>query len=226
MSTPIVGTFRNEQDVVAAVEALKSAGWNKEDISVVSHKREAVHHVDTVTGTNSAEGMVTGGVAGAFLGGTAGLLATAGLLFIPGLGPLLAAGPIATVIAGAAVGGSTGTLIGGLAGLGIPDREAEIYRTLVEQDHLLVIVKAGDEDISRVERIFLACGAVEPRSSAVSIEQTPTAEGVAQTAVQDAAGSVAEPADAMRVFIGAKDGDAGLHTPVKELVVPRESREV
>lgn len=212
MQTPVVGTFRNEQDVIGAIEALKAAGWSKDDISVVSHKREAVHHVDTVTGTNSAEGMVTGGVAGAFLGGTAGLLATAGLLFIPGLGPLLAAGPIATVIAGAAVGGSTGTLIGGLVGLGIPDREAEIYKTLVEQDHLLVIVKASGEERSHAERIFLTYGAIEPRSSAVSIEQSPLPEAAAR-----------EPADEMRVYINAKDGD--VQTPVKELVIPHDSRE-
>lgn len=213
MHTPVVGTFRNEQDVIGAIEALKAAGWNKDDISVVSHKREAVHHVDTVTGTNSAEGMVTGGVAGAFLGGTAGLLATAGLLFIPGLGPLLAAGPIATVIAGAAVGGSTGTLIGGLVGLGIPDREAEIYKTLVEQDHLLVIVKASGEERSHAESIFQTYGAIEPRSSAVSFEQSPLPEAAAR-----------EPADEMRVYINAKDGD--VQTPVKELVIPHESREV
>ncbi|MFC3803816.1 general stress protein [Cohnella sp. GCM10012308] len=212
MLTPVVGTFRNEQDVIDAIEALKAAGWNKDDISVVSHKREAVHHVDTVTGTNSAEGMVTGGVAGAFLGGTAGLLATAGLLFIPGLGPLLAAGPIATVIAGAAVGGSTGTLIGGLVGLGIPDREAEIYKTLVEQDHLLVIVKTGAENRSHVESIFQAFGAIEPRSTAVTFEQPK---------LPDAA---PEPADEMRVYISAKDGD--VQTPVKEFVIPHESREV
>ncbi|SFB07170.1 Heat induced stress protein YflT [Cohnella sp. OV330] len=212
MLTPIVGTFRNEQDVIGAIEALKAAGWNKDDISVVSHKREAVHHVDTVTGTNSAEGMVTGGVAGAFLGGTAGLLATAGLLFIPGLGPLLAAGPIATVIAGAAVGGSTGTLIGGLAGLGIPDREAEIYKTLVEQDHLLVIVKTNDEGRSHVESIFQAYGAVEPRSTVVSFEQPPLPDVAAP-----------ETAEEMRVYISAKDGD--VQTPVKELVIPHKSRE-
>ncbi|MFD2328733.1 general stress protein [Cohnella sp. GCM10020058] len=212
MLTPVVGTFRNEQDVIGAIEALKAAGWSKDDISVVSHKREAVHHVDTVTGTNSAEGMVTGGVAGAFLGGTAGLLATAGLLFIPGLGPLLAAGPIATVIAGAAVGGSTGTLIGGLVGLGIPDREAEIYKTLVEQDHLLVIVKTGAENRSHVESIFQAFGAIEPRSNAVSFEQPPLPD------------AVPEPADEMRVYISAKDGE--VQTPVKEFVIPHESREV
>ncbi|CAI6083787.1 general stress protein [Cohnella sp. JJ-181] len=212
MLTPVVGTFRNEQDVIGAIEALKAAGWNKEDISVVSHKREAVHHVDTVTGTSSAEGMVTGGVAGAFLGGTAGLLATAGLLFIPGLGPLLAAGPIATVIAGAAVGGSTGTLIGGLVGLGIPDREAEIYKTLVEQDHLLVIVKTDSAQRSGVESIFQAFGAIEPRSSAVSLEQAPQPD------------AAAVPADEMRVYISAKDGD--VPTPVKELVIPHENREV
>ncbi|MDG0814082.1 YflT domain-containing protein [Cohnella rhizosphaerae] len=213
MHTPVVGTFRNEQDVIGAIEALKAAGWNKDDISVVSHKREAVHRVDTVTGTNSAEGMVTGGVAGAFLGGTAGLLATAGLLFIPGLGPLLAAGPIATVIAGAAVGGSTGTLIGGLVGLGIPDREAEIYKTLVEQDHLLVIVKANAEDRAHAERIFQTFGAVGPRSTAVSYVQSPLPAAAAH-----------EPADEMRVYINAKDGD--VQTPVKELVIPHDSREV
>ncbi|MEK0316801.1 general stress protein [Cohnella sp. 56] len=219
MSTPVVGTFRHEQDVIGAIEALKAAGWDKADISVVSHKREAVHHVDTVTGTNSAEGMVTGGVAGAFLGGTAGLLATAGLLFIPGLGPLLAAGPIATVIAGAAVGGSTGTLIGGLVGFGIPDKEAEIYRTLVEQDHLLVIVKAEGEERSRAESIFLAFGAIEPHSTGISFEQ-PLQPDVVKS----------EDAETLRVNIGARnsEGEAVRETGAQAgtLVVPRESREV
>lgn len=197
MKTPIVGIFRDEQAAIGAIEALKAEGWRKEDISVVSRSREEIRQVEVVTGTNGAEGMAAGAVTGALLGGTAGMLATAGLLFIPGIGPLLAAGPVAVFLTGMAVGGSAGTLVGGLVGLGIPEIEAENYRALIENDHLLVIASATTEaERTRIESIYHVYGTI---ASAPRGHDRLTGEGASE---------------AIRVHIGSKAAESTLDSPI------------
>ncbi|MBM7564798.1 general stress protein [Paenibacillus sacheonensis] len=206
MKTPIVGIFRKEQHVFDVIEELKAIGWNEEDLSVISRSREVVRQVDVVTGTNGAEGMAAGAVTGAVLGGTVGILATTGLLLIPGIGPLLAAGPAAVFLAGAAVGGSTGTLVGGLVGLGIPETEAENYRLMIENDHYLVIASVTEAERSSVERIFLAYGSLQ--------------DGTSSTAALESAAKRHAPDD-IRVVIGTKASEYTLDSlaPVQEFIV-------
>ncbi|QJC50871.1 hypothetical protein HGI30_04365 [Paenibacillus albicereus] len=242
MTAPVVGIFRTEKDALRAVEELKAAGWSKEQLSVIRRTREEVCRVESKSGTNAPEGMVSGGLAGAVLGGAAGVLATAGLLFVPGIGPLLAAGPIATVLAGAAFGGSAGTLVGGLAGLGIPDHQAEQYRTLVEQDHVLVIATADTGNQALAERIVTACGSLEETAAgpAAAAEASATAglrgeaaaPGSADRAVRlnrvreesaAAAGAASgAAAEDVRVLIGPRPDESTVDAPApaQELIVP------
>ncbi|CDN46041.1 hypothetical protein BN871_KE_00050, partial [Paenibacillus sp. P22] len=79
MTTPIAGIFNSEKDAIAVIEELKAAGCSKEDISVL---RRGSEEYEGVSGTNGTEGLAAGAAAGIVLGGAAGILATAGLLFM------------------------------------------------------------------------------------------------------------------------------------------------
>ncbi|MNI54923.1 hypothetical protein D3C73_1098450 [compost metagenome] len=88
------------------------------------------------------------------LGGVTGLLAGIGALAIPGIGPIIAAGPIAAALTGAVVGAGTGGLVGGLIGLGIPEDEAASYDNYVDEGRILVMVDADDARADDVYTIF------------------------------------------------------------------------
>jgi uncharacterized membrane protein len=136
----IVGVFRTEQEAINAVDALKRQGYRSEDISIVAQNKDDVAAVEKETGTKAPEGLATGAATGGVLGGVAGLLAGVGLLAIPGVGPILAAGPIAATLTGLAVGAGAGGLVGGLIGLGIPEEEANRYNDYVKEGNILVLV--------------------------------------------------------------------------------------
>jgi uncharacterized membrane protein len=136
----VVGVYDNGDDAIRAVEELKAQGYDRDDISVVAKDRDDVDAVNEETGTKTEEGLATGAAAGGLLGGAAGLLAGVGALAIPGIGPILAAGPIAATLTGAAVGAGTGGLAGALIGMGIPEDEANRYESDVKAGKLLVLV--------------------------------------------------------------------------------------
>ena len=101
-----------------------------------------------------AEGAAAGAGIGATLGGAAGLLAGLGLLAIPGIGPVVAAGWLAATAAGAAAGGATGGIIGALSQAGIGKDDAQVYAEGVRRGGTLVTVRAADGDRARVEAIL------------------------------------------------------------------------
>ncbi|MFC3885397.1 general stress protein [Bacillus songklensis] len=147
----IVGVYDTEEAAIRAVEDLKNKGYRAEDISVIGKSRDEVDAITDETGTKAGEGAVTGAATGGAIGGIAGLLAGVGALAIPGIGPIVAAGPIAATLAGAAVGAGTGGLAGALIGMGIPEDEAERYDSYVKEGKILVLVDrdAGAADIDR-----------------------------------------------------------------------------
>ncbi|WP_347342965.1 hypothetical protein [Paenibacillus woosongensis] len=106
------------------------------------------------TGTKAPEGVASGAAAGGLVGGLTGLLAGLGALAIPGIGPIVAAGPIAATLTGAAVGAGAGGLVGGLIGLGIPETEAKEYSSHVERGRILVIVDGNDAQRNDIYQIF------------------------------------------------------------------------
>src|SRR5207237_1907665 len=101
-----------------------------------------------------AEGAATGAGIGATVGGVAGLLAGLGLLAIPGIGPVVAAGWLASTAAAALAGGATGGLIGALTQSGIGEEEAHTYAEGVRRGGTLVTVRVPDTDRARVEAIL------------------------------------------------------------------------
>ncbi|MGX4607985.1 general stress protein [Priestia sp. JNUCC 25] len=136
----VVGVYKSEQEAIAAVEDLKTQGYATRDISILGRDSREVDTVTEETDTEVVDGITTGALTGGALGGLTGLLAGAGALAIPGIGPIVAAGPIATVLTGAVTGAGVGGLTGALVGIGIPKEEAKYYGNSVKEGKILVLV--------------------------------------------------------------------------------------
>jgi len=154
MEKRIVGVFGAEHEASRVIEELKSRGFRTDDISVIARNTEDANTLKRETGTMAPEGIASGAATGGLLGGVTGLLVGIGALAIPGIGPIIAAGPIAAILAGAAVGAGTGGLVGGLVGLGIPEDEAESYDRYVGEGRILVMVDADNGREGDVYDIF------------------------------------------------------------------------
>lgn len=146
MDKRVVGVYENGEEAMAAIEDLKSQGYDRKDISAVARNQRDVEEVSRETETKTEEGLATGAAAGGILGGLTGLLIGAGALAIPGIGPLVAAGPLAGALSGAALGAGTGGLAGALIGMGIPEDDAKQYEEEVKNGKILVLV---DQDAQR-----------------------------------------------------------------------------
>jgi uncharacterized membrane protein len=136
----IVGVFHSDQEAVNAIEGLKRQGYTSDEISVIGKNKDDIDAVTEETGTKAPEGAAAGATTGGVIGGVTGLLAGIGLLAIPGIGPILAAGPIVATLSGAAIGAGAGGLVGGLIGMGIPEHEAKEYDNYVNEGRILVLV--------------------------------------------------------------------------------------
>lgn len=154
MSKKIVGVFHSEQEASSAIQSLKRTGYHADDISIITRDKKDMRKLEDETGTMAPEGAAGGAATGGVLGGIGGLLAGLGALAIPGIGPILAAGPLAATLAGAAVGAAGGGIVGGLIGLGIPENEAQEYDNAVDEGKILVIVDTDESNRSEVYRIF------------------------------------------------------------------------
>lgn len=156
--TTVAGLFPDRATTERAIQALQAAGFNPDRIGIVMRdQREARDVADQTNVVNSAAGAVTGGVVGGALGA---ILAATGALVIPGIGPFVAGGILATAL----VGGVAGWLVGGLVALGIPHEEAEYYQGQVEQGRVLVTVDAGDQE-EQARAVFMQSGAENLRES-------------------------------------------------------------
>jgi hypothetical protein len=154
------GMYPDRRSFEAALESLKAAGFRNSDISVILPDRDRTAR-DLVAEIHSKapEGATTGAGTGAAIGGVLGWLVGIGALAIPGVGPLVAAGPIVAALAGAGAVGATGGLVGGLIGAGIPEIEAKRYAGRIREGGYLVSVHCDDREWSkRAEEILEATG--------------------------------------------------------------------
>ena len=160
MTTTISRLYDNYSDAERAVRRLEDAGVPHSDISIVANNSENWYSPKTKVDRDRdgvddrAEGAGAGAGIGAGLGGAAGLLAGLGLLAIPGVGPVVAAGWLASTAAGAAAGAATGGIIGALTQAGVPKDEASQYAEGVRRGGTLVSARISDPDRSRVEAIL------------------------------------------------------------------------
>ena len=95
---------------------------------------------------------------GAGLGSVVGLLAGLAGLAIPGIGPFVAAGPLAALLSGLTTGGVAGGVIGALSSMGLPEEHARAYAAAIEQGHTLVSVQTDPLSRDHVERVLTANG--------------------------------------------------------------------
>jgi len=116
--------------------------------------------------TKAPEGTTTGVAAGGAIGGTLCLLAGIGALAIPGVGPLIAAGPIMGALAGLGVGGAVGGVVGALVGMGIPEYEAKRYEGRIKEGGVLLSAHCDTADqIHSAQTILERSGATDIASA-------------------------------------------------------------
>jgi hypothetical protein len=144
MNASVYCTTRTIEQAEAIVQDLKAAGFSNNDISVLMPDKRGTKDFAHEHHTKAPEGATTGGVAGLGVGAAVGWLAGIGALAIPGVGPLIAAGPIMAALGGAAVGSAAGGLIGALVGMGIPEFEAKRYDAKLKEGNVLISVHTDD----------------------------------------------------------------------------------
>ncbi|UOF01793.1 quinol:electron acceptor oxidoreductase subunit ActD [Bdellovibrio reynosensis] len=163
----VYGIFQNRASLESCVSNLRLEGFRPEDVSVLMPDKGDTATFAHEKGTKAPEGAAIGGGTGAVLGGTLGWLVGIGAVAtIPALGPLVAAGPIMSALAGLGVGTAVGGLAGALAGLGIPEYEAKRYEKYVKDGGILISVHVDDNDWEdKAERILEASGAKDISNS-------------------------------------------------------------
>jgi hypothetical protein len=154
-NTAVFGIYANASTAEAAVDHLLSRGFANSAISVLlpddASTRAFAHEKSTKAPEGTATGVTTGGV----IGGTLGLLAGIGALAIPGVGPLIAAGPIVATLAGVGAGGAVGGIVGALVGMGIPEYEAKRYEGAVKNGGTLLSVHCDTPEQIDIAKGFL-----------------------------------------------------------------------
>jgi hypothetical protein len=142
------------------IERLQVAGFSTNDISVLMADKQGTRDFALEHHTKAPEGAVVGAGTGVAVGGIVGWLAGIGTLAIPGLGPLIASGPILAALSGAAVGGTAGGIVGALVGLGIPELEAKRFEGKVKTGGVLISVHSENCDQTKsAQEIFENAGA-------------------------------------------------------------------
>lgn len=147
--------FDSYEDARVAVDSLEVAGVPSDDISIVANNVDGRYGHEH---SNAAEGAGTGAGIGAVLGGAGGLLTGLGLMAIPGVGPVVAAGWLAATAAGAAAGavagGAAGGIIGALTDSGVPEDDAHLYAEGVRRGGALVTARVEDALATEAETIL------------------------------------------------------------------------
>lgn len=147
------GNYASVEEAMREVQRLEDLGYTRDEISILSKdKREAEEirrGADLDEPTIAEADAAAGAATGAALGGLGGLLAAAGALVIPGIGPILAAGPIAAALTGAATGGLVGGALGGIVGIltesGIDETEARRLNERFDSGDIIVYAKRRND---------------------------------------------------------------------------------
>ncbi|MCR4398366.1 MAG: general stress protein [Firmicutes bacterium] len=160
MNRTVIGVFKSRGQADKAVDEFRTKGISERDISVVAREEKARGGegggergslVSGVGGERLRSGVATGGA----LGGLAGILAGVGALAVPGIGPIVAAGPVAAGLTGALTGG----VAGGLVDLGIPEERGRYYEGRVREGDIVVAVKADERKVEEAAQIMRRNGA-------------------------------------------------------------------
>ena len=182
MTTTISRLYNSYPDAREAVRNLEAAGVAHNDINIIASNADNWYSSDRKSdkGTfpdrdldgkdDRAEAADTGAGVGAAVGGTAGLLAGLGLMAIPGVGPVVAAGWLVSTLAGAAAGGVAGSVVGALTQAGISKEDADIYAEGLRRGGAVVSARVTDADAPRLQAI-MDRSAVNVRERAAAYRQ-------------------------------------------------------
>lgn len=182
--TEVVALFNDRTGAERAVEELHVSGFDAASVGYLDRRRDEAGNVitdpdytdpnytegdvDDDTGTageEAAKGAAGGAVGGAAVGAGAGLLASAGMLLIPGVGPFLAAGTLAATLGAAAAGAAGGAAVGGAAGAIFgaasddDDETAEYYRSGIDRGSSMLSVEVADNQVNEVADALRDAGA-------------------------------------------------------------------
>src|SRR5271154_879434 len=175
--TAVFGIYSTLSGADHATDTLVRSGFSASDISALLPENLGSKEIGTEKASKAPEGATTGATSGAVLGGALGLLAGIGALAIPGVGPLIAAGPIMAPLAGMGVGGTVGGFTGALIGLGIPEYEAKRYEGRMQKGGILLSVHCDTSDeIKRAKEIMKNTGAEDISSTGESSADYPTTD--------------------------------------------------
>jgi hypothetical protein len=164
MAQTVTALYDTYDGAVAAVNALEEAGVPASDVSIVSNNAD--NRYAERQSTHAGEDAGKGAGIGAVVGGVGGLLTGLGLLAIPGVGPVVAAGWLVATAVGAAggavVGGAAGGLVGSLTGAGVPQRDAQVYAEGVRRGGTLVAARVADDRAPAVREILRRYQSIDP----------------------------------------------------------------
>jgi hypothetical protein len=171
----VFGIYATPGTAEAAVDHLLANGFTNSAISVLLPDDESTRAFAHEKSTKAPEGTATGVTTGGVIGGTLGLLAGIGALAIPGVGPLIAAGPIMATLAGVGVGGAVGGIVGALVGMGIPEYEAKRYEGAVKGGGTLLSVHCDtSEQVDAAKASLKETGARDISSSSEAASKDTT----------------------------------------------------
>jgi hypothetical protein len=161
----LVGIFQSRYEAELALDELKQAGFDPDDVGFAIRGEEDVaggmitDSLLTKDGSGAAKGMVAGGLAG-------GLFGAAAVLMLPGIGPVLSIGMLASALGFGAAGVATGGLLGAMAGLGVSEEEARVYESEFHAGRAIVAVHAHDR-VADARRILARHGAQNIQSESI-----------------------------------------------------------
>jgi hypothetical protein len=165
-NTAVFGIYQTQTDVEYAVDALRAQNFRNTDVSVLFPENKGTKDFAVEKHTKAPEGTAAGATTGLVVGGVLGWLVGIGALAIPGVGPLIAAGPIVAALTGIGVGGAVGGIAGGLVGMGIPEYEAKRYEGRIKEGGILLSVHCDDSNwTAKAKQILQRTGAQDVASA-------------------------------------------------------------
>ena len=156
----VVAVYDTHDAAETAIRELQKSGFDMHKLSIVGKDYQTEQEV--VGYYNTGDRMKSWGKTGAFWGGLWGLMFGSGFFLIPGIGPLLAAGPlvgwIIGALEGAAVVGGLSAVGAGLYSIGIPKDSIIEYETQIKAGKFVVIAHGTPDEVSATRRAFAGTG--------------------------------------------------------------------
>lgn len=194
-NTSVMGIYTDRTTVSDAINVLHKAGYRPTDISVLSSENQGSKDFGHERRPKALEGAATGTAAGAVIGATLAWLVSIQTVTITFLAPLVAAGPMLAVLAGAGAGGTVGWIVGSLVGLRRPEFVAKRYVGRIRRGGILVSVHCDSQEwCDRAKKTLRDTGARKIASVPEAVADYGTADKPTERAPAAVADRVEAPA--------------------------------